>query len=201
MNMFLRLFVTYLFARFRPSCPPLGPCITPFVVLPTDLDVFRHMNNGVYFSIMDLGRVDMLLRSGLMRAMRQAGYHPIVAAETIRFRRPLKVFQRFVVETRVMGWDDKAFLMEQRFFTKSRRGVMDIVAEAVVRARFLSKRTPLSSSAFLAIIGQEHAEAPALPAWVAEWNARQAATRDVERVIGHSDTPPFAINREVDPSA
>ena len=29
-------------------------------VLPTDLDVLGHMNNGVYLSIFDLGRFDLL---------------------------------------------------------------------------------------------------------------------------------------------
>ena len=40
----------------------LGLCLTPFRCWFTDLDVLRHMNNGKYFSIMDLARVDRILK-------------------------------------------------------------------------------------------------------------------------------------------
>lgn len=189
MNMLLRLLAMILSARMRARCSPLGPCLTPFIVWPTDLDVFRHMNNGVYFSIMDLARVDMLIRSGLMRRMRDAALVPIVAAETIRFRRPLRLFQRYFVETRVMGWDDNAFLMEQRFLRRSRRGVMEVLAEAIVRARFLSNRKAIPASAFLQVIGQPEAVSPELPAWVSSWNTRQAQSRDGDKAL-YSDMRP-----------
>jgi len=179
MNMFLRLLLIYIRARIRPRCPPLGPCETPFMVLPTDLDVYAHMNNGVYFSVMDLGRVDMLTRSGLLKSMREARYVPIVAAETIRFRRPLKIFQKYTVETRVIGWDDKAFLMEQRFLRPSKRGkAPDIIAEAVVRARFLCGNGAVPSSDFLSVLGAAGAASPPLPEWIDQWNSRQAQFRD-----------------------
>ncbi len=180
MNLFLRLFWITIAARFRKSCEPLGPCVTRFHVWPTDLDVFRHMNNGRYFSIMDLGRVDLLIRSGMMRLIRRAGYYPVIAAETIRFRRPLKLFQRFEVETRVIGWDDKAFLMQQRFLRRRKRaGTMDVIAEGIVRARFVSRRGAVPATDFLALLGQRDALSPELPEWVAQWNAVQAAFRDL----------------------
>ena len=39
----------------------------------------------------------------------------VVVAETILFRRSLTLFQRFEIETRIVGWDERAFLLEQRF--------------------------------------------------------------------------------------
>jgi acyl-CoA thioesterase FadM len=179
MNLLLRLLWISIRARFASRCEPLGPVTTHFVVLPTDLDVFLHMNNGRYFSIMDLGRVDMLIRSGLMQLMRQAGYWPIIAAETIRFKRPLKLWQRFVLETRVIGWDDKAFLMEQRFLRwKKNSGTWAVIAEGIVRARFLSKDGTIPASDFLALVGQPDAASPQMPEWVEQWNAVQASLRD-----------------------
>lgn len=38
-----------------------------------------------------------------------------VAASSIRFRRSLELFQKVVLKTRVLFWDEKAFYMEQRF--------------------------------------------------------------------------------------
>lgn len=180
MNLFIRLLWVSIVARFRAPCEPLGACITRFSVWPTDLDVLRHMNNGRYFSIMDLGRVDLLIRSGMLRLIRQAGYWPVIAAETIRFRRSLKLFERFDVETRVIGWDEKAFLMQQRFLRRNKRsGVVDVLAEGVVRARFVSKQGTVPAADFLALLGQQDTLSPELPEWVAQWNNVQAALRPV----------------------
>ncbi len=172
MNLFLRLLWLALTRRWRAPMPALGPCRTPFRVLPTDLDVLRHVNNGVYLSMMDVARVDLITRAGLAKPLRARGWYPVVMAATIQFRRSLTLFQRFEIETRVLGWDEKAFLVEQRFL----RGEQAI-AHALVRARFLSrageKVTPLD---VLALVGR-----PSLPSappdWAARWSADQTTWR------------------------
>jgi hypothetical protein len=75
------------------------------------------------------------------------GWYPVVA--TIQFRRSLRLLQRFEIETRVLAWDDKAFLIEQRFL----RGEQP-VAHALVRAPFLSRdgRRLLLSKCWLSVI-------------------------------------------------
>ncbi len=131
MNRWLRLLWLMLTIRSRPRVPPLGPCRTPFRTWFTDLDVFRHMNNGIYLTIMDLARLDLMLRSGFWRKLKEQGWYPVVVAETIQFRRSLNLFKRFEIETRVLGWDEKAVLLEQQFWSDG-----DVVAHALVRARF-----------------------------------------------------------------
>jgi acyl-CoA thioesterase FadM len=148
----------------------MDTCSTPFQVLPSDLDVLRHMNNGVYFSVMDLARADLMMRCGLAGRLRQRHWYPVVAAQTIRFRRSLTLFQRFTVESRVLGWDDRAFLVEQ-LFVRDR----EPVASAVVRARFLGRKGErISPQDVLALVGL-HAASPPLPVPVARWSAEQAA--------------------------
>jgi len=44
-----------------------------FRVVPTDLDVLGHMNNGVYFSLMDLGRIDLMIRTGAWKRLTALG--------------------------------------------------------------------------------------------------------------------------------
>jgi hypothetical protein len=93
-----------------------------------------------------------------------------------------------------MGWDDKAFLMEQRFLTRAGPGrAPEAVAEAIVRARFLSKGSGVPSERFLALLGEEGTPSPALPDWVAAWNAKQSRKREFDHVSGaesrDSDTP------------
>ena len=56
----------------------------------SDLDQIGHVNNGVYFSMMDLGRVDLLWRSGFWQKPTKAGWYPVVASQTITYRKPLR---------------------------------------------------------------------------------------------------------------
>jgi acyl-CoA thioesterase FadM len=169
MNLFLRLLLLLLTSRFRPRCDVLGPARKRFIVWPPDLDVLLHVNNGVYLSMLDVARVDLLLRSGAAATLRRHGFYPVVAAETIRFRRSLQLFQVFEIETAIIGWDDKAFLIEHRFW----RGA-ELVAEAVIRARFLRRKGgTVSCRELLEALGRPIVS-PALPAWIDAWNRENA---------------------------
>ena len=149
-------------------------CKTNFRVLPTDLDVLWHMNNGVYLSILDLGRFDLLRRSGVWAILREHDWYPVIASETITFRKSLELWQKFTVESRMTGFDDKAVYVEQRFV----RGG-EICAKAVIRARFLKKgggTVPIEEIVAAVGVG---GETPKIPEWVRRWGADVAlpATR------------------------
>jgi len=165
MNLFLRLLLLLLTVNFRPRCDILGPARKRFVVWPPDLDVLFHVNNGVYLSMLDVARVDLMLRSGAAPRLRKHGIYPVVAAETIRFRRSLQLFQTFEVETTVIGWDEKAFILQHRFL---RRG--ELVADAIVRSRFLRRSGgTVTSREVLELLGRT-GPSPELPAWIDAWN-------------------------------
>lgn len=135
-------------------------------VLPNDIDVLRHMNNGVYLSVMDLGRLDLLTRTGMLRGMTARGFYPVVASETISFRRSLQPRQRYTLETRIVGYDDRAVYVEQRFVAGG-----EIYAVGFVRGRFL-KRTggTVSMQELGAALGVDTATLLP-PAWVHTWAA------------------------------
>ena len=156
-------------------------------VLPTDLDVLGHMNNGIYFSLMDLGRLDLLVRAGAWKKLSAVGYYPVMANETISFRKSLKPWQRFVLETRVIGVDDRAVYVEQRFTVDG-----EIHASAMTRGRFLKKSGGTVSVAELAeLLGLDVSDLIP-PRWVLAWadhvalpSTRQAAPSQ----WGESDIP------------
>ena len=133
-------------------------------VLPTDIDVLRHMNNGVYFSIMDIGRMDLLIRSGGWQKLSAKGYYPVMANETISFRKSLNLWKKFDLETRVVGYDAKAVYVEQRFVVGG-----EIYAQAMTRARFLKRSGgTVAVAELLETIGWD-GEQPVLPEWVNDW--------------------------------
>lgn len=161
MNLFMRLLALSFLSRRRSPTSPLGPCRTPFRVWPTDLDVLRHVNNGTYLSLMDLARVDLLSRAGYSAAIRKRGWYPVVASETISFRRSLTLLQRFEIITAVIGWDDKAFYLTQEF---ERGGV--VIASAVVKARFLGRGGERVSPQSVMDLSPVPVARPDLPEWV-----------------------------------
>jgi len=71
-HLIFRTFLVWL-RRNGPRLDPHEVGRLTFRVLPTDLDVLGHMNNGVYLSIMDLGRMDLLQRSGVWSRLLGAG--------------------------------------------------------------------------------------------------------------------------------
>ncbi len=140
--------------------------VRSFRIWPTDLDIFKHMNNGVYLTLMDLGRFDVLKRTGAWKACKKAHIYPIVVAETITFRKSLTLGQKFTIESGVIGWDDVAFFVQQRFVVNG-----EIYAEAIVRLRFLKspKGTPTPAEV-IEIIGGWQAPQPQLAQWVLDWD-------------------------------
>ncbi len=116
MNLWLRLLAILITSRFRGSINPPGESsVLGFRVWPHDLDPSIHMNNGRYLTIMDLGRLDIMLRSGLWRTALKERWTPIASAIAIRYRRELGLFQKFRLETRIVCWDATLVVMEQIF--------------------------------------------------------------------------------------
>ena len=134
-------------------------------VLPTDIDTLGHVNNGMYLSLMDLGRVDLMIRAGVWRTLSAKGWYPVVASATITYRRSLQLWQKFTLETRLIGLDEKATYVEQRFTVDG-----EIFATAFVKARFLKKTGGTVSVAELTeATGWQHPGE--LPDWIGRWSA------------------------------
>lgn len=163
--MIFRLLLLSIRSRFGPRLAPTDVARTTFRVLPTDLDVLNHMNNGVYLSIMDLGRIDLMARSGVWPELRRRGYYPVVVSSTITYRRSLEPWQRFVVESRIVGLDDVAGYVEQRFVRDG-----EVCARGVIKARFLKKSGGIVPIPELAELFGLDPENHPLPEWLAHWS-------------------------------
>jgi acyl-CoA thioesterase FadM len=166
MSLLLRLFAIICFGRRRGALTVLDTCATPFRVWPNDLDVLLHMTNGRYFTVLDLGRVDLMVRCGLWPKLKAQGWYPVVVLETMRFYRSLELWDRYQVRTRVIGWDDKHILVEQAFV----RDEVEVAA-GIVKARFLKRGGGTVSSAELLELAGISQDSPQLPEWIALWSA------------------------------
>lgn len=138
-------------------------------VVPGDLDLLRHVNNGVYLSIMDLGRMDLMLRSGKWQELGRRGWYPVAVNTTMTYRRSLRLWQRYILETKLAGFDEKAMYVEQRFVRNN-----EVYVVGIMRGRFLKKSGGTVSVAELGeLAGVDPAEWQA-PEWMRDWASSSA---------------------------
>jgi acyl-CoA thioesterase FadM len=162
MNLWLRVLHLVIASFFRAKLDPVKDvsCLT-FRVWPHDLDTSLHMNNGRYWTLMDLGRTDIMIRSRLWRPILKHGWVPVVSAGQIRFRREMRLFQPFTLETRILTWSEGHVVMEHRLVSKAKDGSPILNAIALVRAGLYDRkeRRFVSMDRLLAEIGLQ-AEPP-----------------------------------------
>jgi len=144
-----RLIKVIVQARLAPRQDPLSEIRTPMRVWPGDVDSFRHLNNGRYLTLCDLGRFDMVMRTGLMSLIREKGWAPVVATAAIRFRRSLDLFHQFELTTRILFWDEKWFFIEHRF---EREG--DVYARALIKGVFRGREGTVSMGKILSALDE-----------------------------------------------
>ena len=188
MNLWLRLAIFFLTVRFRSRCSVLGPTVLKFRVLPSDLDLLGHLNNGKYLTILDICRLDLVTRSGLLRELTKRRWYPVVAAQTIQFRRSLYPFKKFQVTTEVVGWDEKYFFIRHLLTADS-----ELVALALIAKRFLGPRAArLAPRQILNILGQAPAP-PQTPPWLVRWLEDLSAAADNRDLPSRIRTKPFLL--------
>ncbi|KAH8387005.1 hypothetical protein KR093_004030 [Drosophila rubida] len=175
LHYFLRMCLCVLLARFvKRRCHILESTTVNGVCLSNDVDtLLYHMNNARYFRELDFARVDFYERTQLYRTIRRLGGSVFQGAATIRYRRFIRPFHRFQINSRIIYWDEQSLFMEHRFVRPAdkfvhcivicRQRVIDVAMEAVM-AELLAKssttatqlqasRHTLSSTASLQPVG------------------------------------------------
>nr|WP_022886837.1 thioesterase family protein [Glaciibacter superstes] len=170
MHMIFRTMLHFVLSRFGPRLGHYDVARTQFTTLPTDQDTMRHMNNGVYLSIMDIARFDMLQRNGVWKIFQQRGWYPVVVSETISFRKSLQMWQKFTIESRIIGFDAKAMYVEQRFVRPDADGKPEIYAQGFIRGRFLKRGGGVVTIDELTDAVGVAPAAVTIPEWLLSWS-------------------------------
>lgn len=183
MNLWFRLIWLLATSWYRPRLrPPFDVSALLFRVWPHDLDTSLHMNNGRYWTLMDLGRTDLMLRSGLWRDVLKHGWTPVVSAASIRFRREMRLFSAFTLETRILCWAESWMVMEHRIIAAGRSGLPVIAAVALVRAGLYDRNTRsfVTMQRIFDALGTQ-AVSPPIPADVAAFLAAEETMKKAGR--------------------
>jgi acyl-CoA thioesterase FadM len=172
MNLYLRFFWILIKNLLRKQfVHPLDEIQTYFRVFPNDLDLNRHMNNGRYLTIMDIGRTDFLGKTGLLKVAIKHKWFPILGAAQMIFLRPLKIWQPYTLYTALIHWDDKWFYISHRFESNEK-----VIAIGRVRGLLRGPNGNVPPLEALRAAGNEAIEAPTpdpkLQAWINTLNVQ-----------------------------
>nr|WP_256260974.1 thioesterase family protein [Shewanella sp. NIFS-20-20] len=141
----------------------LDTSVIRYRALPTDCDINFHLTNSRYPAFMDLARTYMLADMGLLKKFLKLKWMPIVNAAEFTYIKDIKPLATFDIETKLVGWDEKYFYIEQRFV--SERGLHCIVH---VRGVFVCQRRQVPIETLITAANY-HGPAPELPAEVVKW--------------------------------
>lgn len=111
----------------------------------TDLNI--HLTNSRYLYLMDQGRLHQLAVSGLLRTCFKEKILPMTIGVDIQFRRELKLWQPFVLDTRITRVRDRVLEMEQTFLVHKR-----VHARALVKSLVLKERKPVDAQLFEGLV-------------------------------------------------
>jgi acyl-CoA thioesterase FadM len=115
MRMYGRLFTIILAALLRDKNMTLAEeSILRFLISPWDC-VVKLAGNDRYHAFMDLGRIDLMIRLGGWHTLLSERLQPFVHTAHIRYRYPLRMFQGFILKTRLAHTDSSFFVMEHIF--------------------------------------------------------------------------------------
>ena len=174
MRLRLRLLFLVLSSLWKKPMHVLDVSVLNLRVLPNDIDITK-ITNDRFVALMDLGRMDVVFRTGLLRSMYKNKWVPLATFDTIRFRYPLKVFQKYQLRTRIAWWDDTTFYFEQIFERKGR-----VVASGYVCATFLGADGPIPPERIIAETGQSVIK-PERPEIIARLREMEAIIHETQK--------------------
>ncbi len=166
MNLWFRLIWVLLTAKSRGHLDiPRETSVLSFRVWLHDIDIAMHLNNGRYLTMMDLGRLDFMVRSGLWRQVLNHRWTPIASAVTIRFQRELRTFQKFRLETRLLCWDAALVVMEQSFIIEGGKRDGQVAARALFKGGLYDRKEKkfVEISRLMALLGVYEVSPPSTP--------------------------------------
>ncbi|MDO5648618.1 thioesterase family protein [Paracoccus sp. (in: a-proteobacteria)] len=154
--------------RNAPRLAATDAHISTHICWPWDLDPWIELNNGRTLTLYDLGRLPLAQRTGLISVLRKRGWGITVAGNSVRYRRRIKMFDRFTMVSRLVGWDARFLYMEQSMWKGA-----ECCNHMLVRTAVTSAAGIVPTAEIAAELGVDPVSPP-LPDWVQAWIAADA---------------------------
>ena len=164
MNLYFRLILVWLRACFKPAIRIGDTIDMQLTVLPNDLDLNGHMNNGRYMTIIDLALVEYMTRAGFMGPAWKRGWRPMLGGSMIAFRRGLKPFCQYQLRFGVMCWDGRWTYIRFEFIHNG-----EVMAVGHTKGGIVGSTGVVGSAEMCQVLGIDPASAafpPSVLAWI-----------------------------------
>jgi hypothetical protein len=137
MSGLLRNLLTIIAALWRyNSGSPLARTVAWFFITPLDTGITR-LKSDKYLQLAEAAQLDYLIQTGVIGGVLAKGYSFVNAAQLVKFAKPVGIFSRVQVETRVLYADDKCAYFSHTFMVGQVRH-----AEVLVKMKF--KKGPVT---------------------------------------------------------
>lgn len=176
MNLYLRLAWLLLTYRLKAKMAITDILDRQMRVMPGDLDINGHVNNGRYLTLVDLAIIEVFLRSGvLLKAFRQ-GWRPILGGSLISYRRGLTPFSKYTLRFQLQSWDERWNYFRFEFIQGGKTAALGYAKGAMVGSKGWISNT--EGDAHLGILRRERTHPPELALWI---SAEQSLAANVIR--------------------
>ena len=155
--------------RKDPALPLTGTHVSHHYCMPWDIDMWMELNNGRTLTILDLGRIPLARRVGLVDVLRKNRWGLTMAGCTVRYRRRIRAFERIEMRSRAVCWDDRFVYLEQSMW----KADGECANHALYRSAVTGRNGIVPPQEVMAKMGV-HSDSPEMPGWVAAWIAADA---------------------------
>ena len=163
MYIFFRAIKLVLTTRRDQSVGVWDEVQTPMIAWPTDIDIFMEVNNGRYLTLMDIGRFKYGIKVGLVAALKRRKWGLAVAGASVRYRKRIRLFQKFSIHTKVVGIDERWVYFQQVFKC---RGTW--CAAALLRTAVTDKNGAVPTKEVSKELGEDWEYR--MPEWISHWD-------------------------------
>lgn len=165
---FIRMTKELLVHARAGSLPIDGVHVSRHICWPWDLDLWLELNNGRTLTLYDLNRIPLARRTGLVRALMENRWGLTMAGASVRYRRRVKVFDRFEIRGRLAGWDERFIYVEQAMWRKG-----ECTSHILYRSAVTDPSGIVPTARVLEAMGLDLPPVR-LPGWVRAWTEAEA---------------------------
>jgi acyl-CoA thioesterase FadM len=170
MNLYLRLIWAVLRAWRQPRIKPGDHIQRSLRVLPTDIDINGHMNNGRYLTVVDLMLIEYFVRLGFAQVLIKAGWRPMSGGCVITYRKGLQPFESYRLRFGLVAADTHWNYMRFEFLRQDG----SLCAAGIMKGAAVGKKGLVTNAESYGRMGLPFEAAP-LPDAVRHWLAAEGS--------------------------
>lgn len=174
MRLRIRLFILAILHFFKKRLSLADENTLSLRVLPNDVD-FYTISSDRFLPLMDLGRVNIPLRAGMLWTFMKRRWYPIARVVTVRYRYPVKMFQKYQLHSRAIYWDDEWIWTEHHFERNNRT-----LAIGITKVTIIGPNGIVPVSEFIAAAG-ESITSPPMPKLVSDLQNIEEQIKELQK--------------------